>query len=149
MIFAHIKNISITIQGSYSLFQHSLFQTAEESIESIISIIIIIIIDNNNNIYAYQGLLLQYLWQITQPLFSCRSHQKLPFVLVVFVYHTRPSMEFQDEAIWKTRIWIWPNKKARIWVKKCHLDIQGEAMGRILSNPALFLSFSKAIIMTK
>ena len=119
------------LQGSYSLFQ-----TAEKSIESK-NLIIINITDCNNNINAYQGLLLQYLWQITQPLFSCRSHQKLPFVLVAFVYHTTPSMEFQDEAIWKTQIWIWPNKKARTWVKKCHLDIQGEAIRMISSKPAI------------
>ena len=134
MVFAHIKNISITITGKL-FFVSTFFVSNSRKIYWFNNNHYYY--DSNNNIYAYQGLLLQYLWQITQPLFSCRSHQKLPFVLVAFVYHTMPSMEFQDEAIWKTQIWIWPNKKARTWVKKCHLDIQGEAIQRISSKPAI------------
>ena len=132
MVFAHIKNKSTTITGklfsvsnSRKIYWIKKFNNYQYYY------------DCNNNIIAYLGLLRQYLWQITQPLFSCRSHQKLPFVLVAFVYHTTPSMKFQDEAIWKTRIWIWPNKKARTWVKKCHLDIQGEAIRMISSKPAI------------
>lgn len=132
MVFAHIKNKLITITGklfsvsnSRKIYWIKKFNNYHYYY------------DCNNNINAYLGLLLQYLWQITQPLFSCRSHQKLPFVLVAFVYHTTPSMESQDEAIWKTQIWIWPNTKARTWVKKCHLDIQGEAIRRMSSKPAI------------
>lgn len=132
MVFVDIKNKLITITGklfsvsnSRKIYWIKKFNNYQYYY------------DCNNNIIAYLGLLLQYLWQITQPLFSCRSHQKLPFVLVAFVYHTMPSMEFQDEAIWKTQIWIWPNKKAKTWVKKCHLDIQGEAIRRISSKPAI------------